>query len=509
MKKFAATIVLIIMLAGAILFNLNARKTEQPQNNASTKPSDFAIPVVTVATAHSQTTRESLTLVGTIKADLRSSISAKSAAKILAILVKEGDTVSVGQPLVKLDNAFNATQLEGATAGQQGANAQYLKAVDGKRARILEMDARIAEAKSGVTTAEGRVTQAKLAVKLNEEAVKIDLDKVRSGIKQTDSVLDQARIGADAARKTLKRVQYLFDHGGAPKVDFDGAKTQVDIADSQLQQAIAAAESAKSAMPPAESTGKLRIQVSGADLSTAEAGLYQAKEGLSNATRARAEAINIADRDILAAKAALNQARANTNGLQSVMGDAVITSPIAGTIVDLTAHTGDIAQPGQPILAVVSPGSTYLEAACPVRFSTTIHPGLVAAITVQSSPDSTLQGEVISILPVSSLDGRSFPVRIKVSENQRLSPGVIAKAVVDLDRDKNAVTIPFDAVRNEGTQDYSLVVVNGEAKRRDIVLGGTDGANARVIKGLAVGEKVIVSGPAILNSGTKVSVVER
>src|SRR5207249_1459645 len=153
-----------------------------------------------------------------------------------------------------------------------------------------------------------------------------------------------------------------------------------------------------------------------------------------------------------AARAQVDQARASRSVAtgQAVAGAA--TSPLDGVVTDVAVHAGEAVQPGQPMVTIVSAGSVYLEAAAPARLAAKIGPGDSARVTVESIPDIPLDGEVTDILPVAGSEGRSLPVRIRIdSRGYRLTPGLSTKAEVEVSRDTEAVSIPADALRNEGS----------------------------------------------------------
>jgi HlyD family secretion protein len=64
--------------------------------------------------------------------------------------------------------------------------------------------------------------------------------------------------------------------------------------------------------------------------------------------------------------------------------------------------------------------------------------------------------------------------------------------------------VPKAAIRTENDQAYTYVVVNGVVDRRAVRTAGTDADRIEVVAGLSSGERVILSPPAGLASGTAV-----
>src|SRR5207302_10579417 len=136
-------------------------------------------------------------------------------------------------------------QLSSAQAGIEAAEAQYRKAIDGKRARAVEMDSKISEARSGLATALAKQKQAELAVTLTGSSALSDVERAAAGIKQAEAGLRQADIGLDQAEDLVKRLKFLFSHGGVARADLEGAASQAEIARAQRDSALAAVDQAK------------------------------------------------------------------------------------------------------------------------------------------------------------------------------------------------------------------------------------------------------------------------
>lgn len=66
-------------------------------------------------------------------------IAAKVSARVSEVLVREGDVVTVGVPLVRLDSPEVAAKLAQATAAQEAAKAQAAKAEQGARPQEIDM----------------------------------------------------------------------------------------------------------------------------------------------------------------------------------------------------------------------------------------------------------------------------------------------------------------------------------------------------------------------------------
>jgi HlyD family secretion protein len=507
MKRLLALLILLGILTAAILYNLRARSA--PPALPAEQNGSGAIPV-TAGVAERRAIRQTLALVGVLRADRQAAISAKVPGRILAVLVRDGDRVRRGQPLVRMDIGDAQAQVAGAQAGIRAAQAQYRKAIDGKRAREVEQDALIAQARGGLAVAQAKLKQAELGVTLTRSAADSDSERAAAAVRQAEAGLKQAEAGLTQAEETLRRMKFLYAHGGIARVDLEGAQAQADIAQAARDAALAGLEQARAAAKPAAETIPLRAQVSQADVDSARAGVRQAEEGLRSAYRAKAEALRIADRDIEAASAQVEQARSGGRQAAAQVGDGTLTSPLDGVVTDLTIQSGEMAQPGSPLMSVVAPGSVFLEASAPARYADLLRPGQIARVTVDTLPGEPMNGMVKEVLPVSGSDNRSVPVRIRLEpDGARLMPGAMAKADLELSGSENALVVPVDALRNEGNVTFVYIIVDNKAQRHNLTLGATEGSYVQVLSGLKPGDPVILSGSTSLQSGAPVQVVGR
>lgn len=446
MNRVIAGLVLAGILGWAVYYNLRERvaptlPTTPTQGTkgipGSQALSDAAYPAAkpsdtpqTDRSVPSETSPRTITVVGIVRADKQAAISARVPGRVVTVLVRDGHQVRAGQPLVRLDVGDAGAQVAGAEAGVDAAQAQYRKALNGKRARVVEIDSQISQAEGGLRTALAKHRQAQLAIRLGDRSSISDTQRALAAVRQAEAGLRLADTGFGQAADTLKRAQFLYSHGGVARVDLEGAQAQADIAKAQRDSAAAALEQARAAAKPAAEAAPLRRQVSEADLEAARSGVDQAREGVRNAQRSKAEALRIADNDIEAARAQVDQARAGKRQAASQAGANLLTAPFAGVVTELAAHAGESAQPGQPLMSVVDIGSVYLEAAAPARYARLLKRGNRATIRLDTAPDRALQGAITDVLPVST-DGRSVVVRIRFFGGGSPMPGGGAKAEIE------------------------------------------------------------------------------
>lgn len=524
-------------VAVAPLVNRKSGAAGAQADAATTAP----LPVVQVAAAQARPMARTLRLAGTLKSGSEASLSPKQGGKIAAVLVTEGQAVRQGQVLVRLDPADAKRQSEQATAGVAAARANWQKALDGEKLKRLEIDRRITEAQRGVEQARLQVEKAEAGIRLQKNAAEATVAQAQAGLDAAKSALAQAKRGArlqqkrqaeigvrqaqrgvSLAKKNLDDLEFLHSKGGVPRIQVDEAREGYQKALDGLAQAraqlelleagasaeeIAAAEaqvrSAAAGLEAARAAAA-RDEVDRADLAAARTQLQRAEDGLRAAEATRAE-LDLVRSDIRAARAAFEQAEAAARLAAQQVTSADIVSPVDGVVSAVTAHVGEMAGPGHPLVKVTGSAGVYLDAAAPSRLLADLREGQEAEVLVDALPGRKLRGTVRSVGNVAARDGRSFPVRIDLSAPAGLlKPGGFARAEVVVERFPAAVTAAVQALRTDGETTSVWVVRRRKVVEVPVRVPTQDDRYAALQGEIAAGEAVIMSSTPGLRPGDEV-----
>jgi len=105
--------------------------------------------------------------------------------------------------------------------------------------------------------------------------------------------------------------------------------------------------------------------------------------------------------------------------------------------------------------------------------------------------------------------GGTAPVVAEVTEGAGLpAPGEGVEVHVELDARPDAITVPEEALVVSEGGSALFVVEGGAARRRAVTTGGHADGRIEVVSGLAAGDKVVVSGAALLTDGARVEAVD-
>jgi membrane fusion protein (multidrug efflux system) len=186
------------------------------------------------------------------------------------------------------------------------------------------------------------------------------------------------------------------------------------------------------------------------------------------------------------------------------LGDSVIRAPFAGLIVERNVTMGEYVQPGRTIVKLVEVN--------PLRLELTVPESAVSAITTESTVSfkvaaypEIFQAKVRYVGPVVRRSSRDLVVEALVDNSDgRLRPGMFATSNLALGA-RELPAIPESALVGKQTSARAFVIKNGLLEERVVQAGDRDGGNVAILKGLAIGEQVVLNPTTNLKDGTRVS----
>lgn len=358
-----------------------------------------------------------LNLTGSVVSDSKATLSTRLPARIVGVSISEGKAVSAGQVAIQLDDSEMQGQARTAFAGLNAAIAMARKAEEGLKAQLLKADSDIATARSGVKQAEIKRQQAILG----RDALKGDnaADK-----RLADEAVRKAEIGHEQAVRTRKSLEELAKVGGVSRNDLQGAITSEKAAASDVNSAREQRKRLDSGATPQTS---YRIALADKDIETAEAGVHQAQEGLKLSKEAKLRVRDVGVQDINTAKAATEQAKAGWRTAQDSTDSLRLRAPFAGVATAINAKVGEMAQPGMPLVTIISLTGLRVDALVTARHLARLKEGLPATVQVDSLPNRTFAAHLSQIAATSEPDGRTFRVQFRFVSPVTLSPGQVAR----------------------------------------------------------------------------------
>ncbi len=236
----------------------------------------------------------------------------------------------------------------------------------------------------------------------------------------------------------------------------------------------------------------------------------------------------IAERDALAAQlqSARSQVRVAGEVLdvaQIGLDNTEIRAPFAGVITVKAAQPGEMISPVSAgggftrtgIGTVVDMDSLEIQVDVNESFIGRVRPGQKVEAVLNAYPDWRIPAEVIAIVPTADRSKATVKVRIAFLERDaRIVPdmGVRVSFLADAPAPgaqqaapASVISVPAEAVVTRDGKEVVFVVREDVALRREVSAeNGRDGQR-RILRGLAAGERVVLSPPPELIEGSKLA----
>ncbi len=257
---------------------------------------------------------DKLVLSGTIEAD-EIHVGSKVGGRIAAVLVKEGQEVKQGDPIIRFD--------------RYDLDAKHADAV----AAVAQADANLQK------TLRWFRPEEVAAAKAQAEAAWMSYEQARNGPRKEEIEIARADLGAaeadyEVAKATLARTVRLVSNGVLSQQEYDNAKSAYDRAGARRESA-------------RQKVDLLQAGTRQEEIDRADRLFKQAAANRALVERgARKE-------DIDTAKAQLERARATQKQLEIQLRELEVTAPADAFVEILQVRPGEIINPNSPVATLV------------------------------------------------------------------------------------------------------------------------------------------------------------
>ena len=356
--------------------------------------------------------------------------------QVTALLVEEGDNVTSGQELIRLDTTSLDSGVEKAQIGFDLAKIALAQLGEGsKESELATAKANVDVAKINLEKLKEGPTKDEIAAAQNSNsAAWARYNETKAGpsqarLDQLRANMDKAQIALTEAQRDYDEIAWRPDIGKTPQsaalqratIDFTSVKAAFDEAtapakQSDLLSALTAAQRTQIALDD------LLEGATDADIALAEARLLSAQAALD-----RLEELAGAS-DLAAAELRVRQAEIGQEEARASLAKAKITSPISGTVIALHVELGQMASAGSSVAVVGDVAALKLVVNVPQDDIDRISVG--AAVTVaRYGTDKTVGAVVERISPVGTPGAgtATFPVTILLPAEgaEGFNPGML------------------------------------------------------------------------------------
>lgn len=381
--------------------------------------------VTTVTVKRRPELRSTVTANGEVRPIQFINLTSEVAGRIEEIYVKEGQLVTKGQQLVRLD----PTQLQSSEAAQAAGLQAALSDTQNARMQVLAAQNGVANAQQALTAAEASLAQS------------------RQQVVSSQTNVDRAQVDLNTAQRELKRTTDLVESGVASRFEYDAARDRFEQARVSLRTAQANLEAQKIAVEEAKArVNQQRVAVRNAQTSVA-----------------------LAQQSVKTSEARANQQQALLRGQGSQLSKATQLAPITGVIADIPSKVGQFALAGvstTPLLTIADMSIVNVEVKVDETSIIDVAVGQKAKVKVDAFKDRELDGTVVQKTPLavgkSSTQGglqntinvqeaKEFRVIVQLDNvpdevREGLKPGLSATAVITTKTESDVIAVPLQAI---------------------------------------------------------------
>lgn len=223
-------------------------------------------------------------------------------------------------------------------------------------------------------------------------------------------------------------------------------------------------------------------------------------EGMAKGVREESNILDEIDGKIGELEIAYKQAKDASDKLK-------VTSTVDGVVTYVNIKEGGMATNQDFSMLISNLDNMYLEINITDNFLNKLERGKEVYIDIPSTGEKNVLGKIDSISLSPNVRTGLYSVKITTDEKISVANGSLGKAYIKFDEKSDVVAIPTDAVVDIDGERFVYTVVDNLAVKNPITTGLDTGNIVEVVKGLNVGEKLIVKGQNYVQDKSKVKVI--
>jgi multidrug efflux pump subunit AcrA (membrane-fusion protein) len=189
-------------------------------------------------------------------------------------------------------------------------------------------------------------------------------------------------------------------------------------------------------------------------------------------------------------------ARAQIQSLEAILEKSIIRAPFEGLITKQNAKVGTSAFSDQNVITLISDSNYAIEAYIPEIYIAQIMIGTKAKVSLNPYGKNELFDATVSYIDpaASRRDGvASYKIELTFDSNdERINAGMTADIQLIIDQAQDSFWIPSEAIIDQNGTSYVKLRVGESVELRKIELGERTPEKTEVLRGLIIGDKIII-----------------
>lgn len=405
----------------------------------------------------------------------------RGAGRVGEVLVKEGDQVTAGQVLARLESNDLDVALAQAETALAISQAQLAKL----KTPAAEPD--VEAARSAVASAEAAVASAQEAVASAEASYRDLAAGPSEDQKQAAAAtLERARIVRDQAQSAYDQVANQPNVGMLPQaLQLQQATVDYETAAANYRMATAPPKPAQLAAAKAQIAQAKATQIQ------AQAGLAQAQASLERLLQGPGE------QDLAIAEAQVTQGQLSVQQARLARENSVLTTPIDGVVTQLNIKSGELPSAARPAVVVTDLSRFHIDIDVDEIDIGKLSEGQRVRVTLDAVPEAEIAGHIdrIALTPTTTAGVVSYKVTVVLDESDTtLRSGLSATASVVTEELNDILVIPNRSIQIDRSSGRAYVekIIAGIPTQTEVQLGARNEQQSQVLSGLQEGDQLAI-----------------
>lgn len=493
----------------------------------------------------------SVSATGNVTADTELGLDFASGGRLVDLAVEEGERVTRGQVLARVDGRAGNDNLASARADLASAQAELNRVREGTTAEERAANrASVGRAQSQVDAAEVALDGAEATAGQNNKDYAADINQARTAVSQAraraernrktyQSDVDQAEDDLDDAQRAASAasgddiVGRLTGALRSPEADLRAARARVTTAKNTQrtglltdQQAIKNATDEVTNATNRSASGQLAdeqaIRDASARRDSAKADVVGAQADVAVAQTPASAA------EVAAAAAGVTRAQVGVKAAERELEDSTLVAPVDGTVASVANQVGEFVSGSgvgglsgtgtsaeatsglnttattNGFIVLTDLGSLQVKAGFSEVDAAKLQPGQAVVLSFEALPSQAAAGRVAAVDAVSTLVRNVVTYDVTVIPDQSVAgikPGMTASVQVVVAERTNVARLPNSAIG--GRSDRATVTVLRADKElpRPVTVGVRGDDSTEILNGVAVGDRVLTRASSVVAAG--------
>jgi membrane fusion protein, copper/silver efflux system len=182
-----------------------------------------------------------------------------------------------------------------------------------------------------------------------------------------------------------------------------------------------------------------------------------------------------------------------------------LNAPVNGIVLEKMVVAGQSVMPGMKLYRIADLSTVWIEGAVFEQDLGAVRVGARVSAELAAYPGQRVDGRVSFVWPTVDEASRSGRVRVSFRNPEgRLRPGMYATLRFEAVVDRDALSVPAEAVVQTGERNLVFVVgESGALEPREVVLGVRAGERFQIDSGLAAGERIVASANFLVDAESR------